>query len=95
MNRYDRCKRPQCNDTAPAFLFDLDGTLIDNVYQHVLAWREALERLAPSPPSGAFTGGSGSWRATLPLPRVKGLSVSREVYFSDDPNERSLSRTTT
>lgn len=27
----------------PAFLFDLDGTLVDNVYQHVLAWREALE----------------------------------------------------
>jgi HAD superfamily hydrolase (TIGR01509 family) len=28
----------------PAILFDLDGTLIDSVYQHVLAWREALER---------------------------------------------------
>jgi HAD superfamily hydrolase (TIGR01549 family) len=25
-----------------AFLFDLDGTLVDSVYQHVLAWREAL-----------------------------------------------------
>jgi HAD superfamily hydrolase (TIGR01509 family) len=23
-------------------LFDLDGTLVDSVYQHVLAWREAL-----------------------------------------------------
>ena len=29
----------------PAFLFDLDGTLIDSVYQHVLAWREALHEL--------------------------------------------------
>jgi hypothetical protein len=29
--------------TAPAFVFDLDGTLVDSVYQHVLAWREALE----------------------------------------------------
>src|SRR5437879_4675635 len=29
--------------SGPAFLFDLDGTLIDSVYQHVLAWREALE----------------------------------------------------
>src|SRR6202030_3122336 len=28
----------------PAFLFDLDGTLVDSVYQHVLAWREALKR---------------------------------------------------
>ena len=27
----------------PAFLFDLDGTLVDSVYQHVLAWREALD----------------------------------------------------
>ena len=32
-------------DHAPraAFLFDLDGTLVDSVYQHVLAWRTALE----------------------------------------------------
>ena len=30
------------HDTA--FLFDLDGTLIDSVYQHVLAWKEALDR---------------------------------------------------
>jgi len=28
----------------PALLFDLDGTLVDSVYQHVLAWREALEK---------------------------------------------------
>jgi HAD superfamily hydrolase (TIGR01509 family) len=27
-----------------AILFDLDGTLVDSVYQHVLAWREALEQ---------------------------------------------------
>ena len=26
-----------------AFLFDLDGTLIDSVYQHVLAWRAATQ----------------------------------------------------
>jgi HAD superfamily hydrolase (TIGR01549 family) len=28
-----------------AFLFDLDGTLIDSVYQHVLAWRQALKEV--------------------------------------------------
>jgi len=27
-----------------SFLFDLDGTLVDSVYQHVLAWREALDQ---------------------------------------------------
>ena len=26
------------------FLFDLDGTLVDSVYQHVLAWKDALDR---------------------------------------------------
>ena len=31
------------NAPKTAFLFDLDGTLIDSVYQHVLAWRDALE----------------------------------------------------
>jgi HAD superfamily hydrolase (TIGR01549 family) len=35
------------SDSGPsnrlAFLFDLDGTLVDSVYQHVIAWREALE----------------------------------------------------
>ncbi|TMC11641.1 MAG: HAD family hydrolase [Chloroflexi bacterium] len=29
-------------EPRPALLFDLDGTLVDSVYQHVLAWREAL-----------------------------------------------------
>jgi beta-phosphoglucomutase-like phosphatase (HAD superfamily) len=28
-----------------AFLLDLDGTLVDSVYQHVLAWQDALERM--------------------------------------------------
>jgi HAD superfamily hydrolase (TIGR01509 family) len=27
----------------PVFLFDLDGTLVDSVYQHVLAWKESLD----------------------------------------------------
>jgi HAD superfamily hydrolase (TIGR01549 family) len=35
--------QPDESFTQPAFLFDLDGTLIDSVYQHVVAWREALE----------------------------------------------------
>ena len=27
---------------TPAFLFDLDGTLLDSVYQHVIAWQRAF-----------------------------------------------------
>jgi HAD superfamily hydrolase (TIGR01509 family) len=38
----------QDTDHTPALLFDLDGTLIDSVYQHVLAWHEALEEMGLS-----------------------------------------------
>jgi len=36
---------PSQGPGGPAFLFDLDGTLIDSVYQHVLGWREALDQV--------------------------------------------------
>lgn len=42
-------KPPQNSD--PAFLFDLDGTLIDTVYEHVLAWSAALTRANISIPN--------------------------------------------
>jgi HAD superfamily hydrolase (TIGR01509 family) len=29
--------------SIPPLLLDLDGTLVDSVYEHVMAWREALE----------------------------------------------------
>ena len=32
-------------DRTMAFLFDLDGTLVDSVYQHVLAWQDALDHV--------------------------------------------------
>ena len=41
MSKTDNSDRTAATRTA--FLFDLDGTLVDSVYQHVLAWREALE----------------------------------------------------
>ena len=44
---------------TPAFIFDLDGTLIDSVYQHVLAWREALRERVSNSRFGASTAGSG------------------------------------
>jgi HAD superfamily hydrolase (TIGR01509 family) len=34
---------PKGDPGTMAFLFDLDGTLVDSVYQHVLAWREATQ----------------------------------------------------
>jgi HAD superfamily hydrolase (TIGR01509 family) len=37
-------EKSNARTAQPAFLFDLDGTLVDSVYQHVVAWRAALER---------------------------------------------------
>jgi beta-phosphoglucomutase-like phosphatase (HAD superfamily) len=31
------------HESGLSFLFDLDGTLVDSVYQHVLSWHEALQ----------------------------------------------------
>jgi len=31
------------SDSDVSFVFDLDGTLVDSVYQHVAAWQQALE----------------------------------------------------
>src|SRR6202034_4142634 len=41
-------RRARMTRNQTAFLFDLDGTLIDSVYQHVLAWREALQEVGIS-----------------------------------------------
>ena len=38
-----RSSPPMKTSPPPAFLFDLDGTLVDSVYEHVLAWQEALD----------------------------------------------------
>jgi HAD superfamily hydrolase (TIGR01509 family) len=38
----------------PSFLFDLDGTLVDSVYEHTLAWRDALEHAGVSLPAASI-----------------------------------------
>jgi HAD superfamily hydrolase (TIGR01549 family) len=35
--------KPAAPHSIPPLLLDLDGTLVDSVYEHVIAWREALE----------------------------------------------------
>src|ERR1700760_2719974 len=42
-NRFRLYGRTLTMRIEPVFLFDLDGTLVDSVYQHVLAWKEALD----------------------------------------------------
>jgi HAD superfamily hydrolase (TIGR01509 family) len=38
-------------ETRMAFLFDLDGTLVDSVYRHVQAWQEALLKMGLAVPA--------------------------------------------
>jgi HAD superfamily hydrolase (TIGR01509 family) len=62
-----------------AFLFDLDGTLIDSVYQHVIAWREALEAVGVS---------IAVWKLHRRIGMSGGLFVTalqREVDVALDP----------
>src|SRR2546425_5279576 len=60
-------QQPIAMKAGPAFLFDLDGTLVDSVYQHVLAWREAREELGMElagwrHPRRRGRGGGGVWK---------------------------------
>jgi HAD superfamily hydrolase (TIGR01509 family) len=45
MNEQRTTPRGQLAPGRTAFLFDLDGTLVDSVYQHVLAWHEAMSAI--------------------------------------------------
>src|ERR1700730_18412074 len=36
-------RKPDAAHSIPPLLLDLDGTLVDSVYEHVVAWREALD----------------------------------------------------
>ena len=70
----------------PAFLFDLDGTLVDSVYQHVLAWREALEAEGIN---------VSVWRIHRRIGMSGGLFTNmllRETGFRIDPDRRERLR---
>jgi HAD superfamily hydrolase (TIGR01549 family) len=70
----------------PAFLFDLDGTLVDSVYQHVLAWHEALEA------EGIKV---SVWRIHRKIGMSGGLFTNmllRETGFEIDPDRRERLR---
>ena len=41
-----------------ALIFDLDGSLVDTVYQHVVAWQQALEEAGMPTTAGASTAAS-------------------------------------
>jgi len=86
-----------------AFLFDLDGTLIDSVYQHVLAWREATQAAGIELPVWrihrqiGMSGGlmlNALWRETgRPVSRKDAERIQRvhaEAYAKQAPSLRVL-----
>ncbi len=74
-------------EEPPAFVFDLDGTLIDSVYQHVVAWHDALRELGVNLPV---------WRIHRRIGMSGGLFVealARETGMAvDDAVSRRISR---
>ncbi len=71
-------------------VFDLDGTLVDSVYQHVLAWREALEAESIDIPVWSIhrkIGMSGGLFARALL-RETGVSLGGEILERLQANHR-------
>src|SRR5438093_12956230 len=69
-------------NVKPAFLFDLDGTLVDSVYQHVLAWRaHRNERgiVYERPSAGDRTSGDRRGGGSAATDAQTGVSASGEA----------------
>ncbi len=71
-------------ESQPALLFDLDGTLVDSVYQHVVAWRQALAEVGINLPV---------WKIHRRIGMSGGLFVnalSRELDTELDPETLAM-----
>lgn len=91
---------PEEGSRLPAILFDLDGTLIDSVYEHVAAWSQALRGagiVLPTWKIHRHVGMSGKsllhelLREMKPAPRgvdVDGLEKEQASYFIERIEQR-------
>ena len=76
----------------PGVLLDLDGTLVDSVYQHVAAWGEALRLHGYDVPLWRVHHGIGMGGERL-LPWLLGRHVDDADALSAEHTKRFLSRT--
>ena len=86
-----------CSLYAPRVLFDLNGTLVDSLYQYVLPWREALEererereREDSSYPFGEFTVASGQAHLAAPAVCLHLARPSGERWSSDQERTSTI-----
>jgi HAD superfamily hydrolase (TIGR01509 family) len=84
--------KPSAAPKIPPLLLDLDGTLIDSVYEHVVAWREALEEAEIRLPNWKIHRRIGmSGRLFLPaLLREIGQKISKAEMESIEKIRRSI-----
>jgi phosphoglycolate phosphatase-like HAD superfamily hydrolase len=79
---------------VPGVLIDLDGTLVDSVYQHVVAWHEAFREHGHDVPQARIHAGIGMGGDRL-VPWLLGRHVDHAGELSDDHKRRFLDRTET
>jgi beta-phosphoglucomutase-like phosphatase (HAD superfamily) len=85
--------RPRTPD-IPGVLLDLDGTLVDSVYQHVVAWHEAFRAHGYDVPQARIHAGIGMGSDRL-VPWLLGRHVDDAEEFADDHKRRFLDRVET
>jgi beta-phosphoglucomutase-like phosphatase (HAD superfamily) len=83
----------------PALVFDLDGTLVDSVYEHVAAWRDALRSEGILAPNGkihrhvGMSGGSFLRKLLREIrPRRRNISIDRLECKHDISFGKSICR---
>jgi HAD superfamily hydrolase (TIGR01509 family) len=81
-------------DAVPGVLIDLDGTLVDSVYQHVVAWHEAFRAYGYDVPQARIHAGIGMGSDRL-VPWLLGGHVDVAEELADDHKRRFLDRVET
>lgn len=79
------------NEYAPTVLLDLDGTLIDSVFQHVVAWSDAFKARGYEVAQWRIHMGIGMGGSRL-VPWLLGRHVPDAEDLSDDHRRRFLDR---
>lgn len=82
---------PPADDPEPAVLLDLDGTLVDSVYTHVICWHEALREHGHEVPMWRIHASIGMGSDRM-LPWLLGAAPEGADAISDGHTARFLER---